>query len=189
MMESRSRGVLDAPRARGMTSGRRSNALRPLPYAPFLTPPSLRPLPYTPFLAPHLRSSSPGLTGRPSIPEAPVMKSRGRGVLDAPHARGMTSGRRSNALSLPYAPFLAPHLRSSSPGLTGRPSIPEASVMKSRSRGVRDAPHARGMTSGRRSNALHPSIRPLPCTTPSVVIARLDRATQYVRPAWALTWR
>src|SRR5258707_9260417 len=34
--------------------------------------------------APHLRSSSPGLTGRPSIPETPGMESRSRGVLDTP---------------------------------------------------------------------------------------------------------
>src|SRR5260370_42655599 len=34
--------------------------------------------------APHLQSSSPGLTGRPSIPETPVMESRSRGVLDTP---------------------------------------------------------------------------------------------------------
>ena len=29
-------------------------------------------------------SSSPGLTGRPSIPEAPVIEPKGRGVLDRP---------------------------------------------------------------------------------------------------------
>jgi hypothetical protein len=34
--------------------------------------------------APHSQSSSPGLTGRPSIPETPVMESRGRGILDRP---------------------------------------------------------------------------------------------------------
>src|SRR5258707_9673018 len=34
--------------------------------------------------APHLQSSSPGLTGRPSIPETPVMESRSRGVMDTP---------------------------------------------------------------------------------------------------------
>jgi hypothetical protein len=34
--------------------------------------------------APHPQSSSPGLTGRPSIPETPVMESRSRGVLDRP---------------------------------------------------------------------------------------------------------
>jgi len=34
--------------------------------------------------APHSRSSSPGLTGRPSIPPEPENKSRGRGVLDRP---------------------------------------------------------------------------------------------------------
>ena len=31
--------------------------------------------------------------GRSSIPETPVMESRSRGVLDTPHARGMTTGR------------------------------------------------------------------------------------------------
>jgi hypothetical protein len=35
--------------------------------------------------------SSPGLTGRPSIPETPMIDPRGRGVLDTPHARGMTT--------------------------------------------------------------------------------------------------
>ncbi|SCB41672.1 hypothetical protein GA0061098_1008332, partial [Bradyrhizobium shewense] len=34
--------------------------------------------------------SSPGLTGRSSIPEALVIESRGRGVLDSPPSRGMT---------------------------------------------------------------------------------------------------
>src|SRR3981189_483948 len=33
--------------------------------------------------APHSQSSSPGLTGRSSIPKTPVMESKGRGVLDA----------------------------------------------------------------------------------------------------------
>jgi hypothetical protein len=41
--------------------------------------------------APHSHSSSPGLTGRPSIPEEAVIESKGRGVLDTPHARGMTT--------------------------------------------------------------------------------------------------
>jgi hypothetical protein len=31
------------------------------------------------------------LTGRPSIPEKPVIESRSRGVLDAPLSRGMTT--------------------------------------------------------------------------------------------------
>src|SRR5207302_4595033 len=35
-------------------------------------------------IAPRSRSSSPGLTGRPSIPETLMIKSRGRGVLDRP---------------------------------------------------------------------------------------------------------
>src|SRR5439155_22381988 len=60
--------------------------------------------------APHSQSSSPGLTGRPSIPETPVMESRSRGVLDTPlepviglaegetRWRGMTAvGARSDA--------------------------------------------------------------------------------------------
>src|SRR5258707_638824 len=41
--------------------------------------------------APHSQSSSPGLTGRPSIPQASVIEPRGRGVLDTPHARSMTA--------------------------------------------------------------------------------------------------
>jgi hypothetical protein len=41
--------------------------------------------------APHSHSSSPGLTGRSSIPEAAVIEPRGRGELDTPHARGMTT--------------------------------------------------------------------------------------------------
>ena len=39
------------------------------------------------------QSSSPGLTGRPSIPETPVIEPRSRGVLDTPLARGMTTYR------------------------------------------------------------------------------------------------
>ena len=34
--------------------------------------------------------SSPGLTGRSSIPETSVLEPGSRGVLDAPHSRGMT---------------------------------------------------------------------------------------------------
>src|SRR6266852_5223582 len=34
--------------------------------------------------APPYQPSSPGLTGRPSIPPAPAMESKGRGVLDTP---------------------------------------------------------------------------------------------------------
>jgi hypothetical protein len=41
-------------------------------------------------------SSSPGLTGRPGIPETSTIESRSRGVLDTPHARGMTAGFQSN---------------------------------------------------------------------------------------------
>ena len=39
----------------------------------------------------YIRLSSPGLTGRSSIPETAVIESTGRGVLDPPHSRGMTS--------------------------------------------------------------------------------------------------
>ena len=38
----------------------------------------------------HTQSSSPGLTGRPSIPETPMIESISRGVLDTPPSRGMT---------------------------------------------------------------------------------------------------
>jgi hypothetical protein len=38
--------------------------------------------------------SSPGLTGRSSIPEAAVLEPRSRGVLDHPHARVMTASVR-----------------------------------------------------------------------------------------------
>jgi hypothetical protein len=46
--------------------------------------------------SPHTQPSSSGLTGRSSIPETSVMESISRGVLDPPHARGMTAvlGRR-----------------------------------------------------------------------------------------------
>ena len=37
------------------------------------------------------QSSSPGFTGRSSIPEASVIEPRSRGVLDTPLARGMTA--------------------------------------------------------------------------------------------------
>src|SRR5262245_27329120 len=37
-----------------------------------------------------LQMSSPGLTGRSSIPEAVLLEPKSRGVLDTPHARGMT---------------------------------------------------------------------------------------------------
>jgi hypothetical protein len=36
-------------------------------------------------------ASSRKMTGRPSIPEPPAIESRSRGVLDTPHARGMTT--------------------------------------------------------------------------------------------------
>jgi hypothetical protein len=46
--------------------------------------------------APRSQPSSPGSTGRSSIPEMAVMESRGRGLLDPPHARGMTIVARSD---------------------------------------------------------------------------------------------
>jgi hypothetical protein len=46
------------------------------------------------------RSSSPGLSGRPSIPETPVLEPKGRGVLDAPLSRSMTTeGKRDSLFS------------------------------------------------------------------------------------------
>ena len=50
-------------------------------------------------VASHPQLSSPGLTGRSSIPETAVFSPRSRGVLDTPPARGMTS----IAASLSYA--------------------------------------------------------------------------------------
>src|SRR3954452_3314158 len=44
----------------------------------------------------HLSVSSPGLTGRSSIPETARLESRGCGVLDPPPARGMTATFRLN---------------------------------------------------------------------------------------------
>ena len=43
---------------------------------------------------PRSQPSSPGLTGRTSIPETSAMESRSRSVLDTPHARGMTMKKR-----------------------------------------------------------------------------------------------
>jgi hypothetical protein len=49
--------------------------------------------------------SSPGLTGRPSIPETPMTEPRSRGVLGPPLSRGMTTfilgGRPATPLSRP----------------------------------------------------------------------------------------
>src|SRR6202790_5572797 len=59
------------------------------------------------------------------------IKARGRGVLDTPLARGMTTF---------CVGADAPHSQPSSPGLTGRSSIPEMPAMKSRSRGIPDTP-------------------------------------------------
>jgi hypothetical protein len=66
----------------------------------------------------------------------------------------------------------APHLQPSSPGLTGRPSIPQASVIEPRSRGVRDTAFA-GYDG--RWWRRHPSF---------VVIARSEATKQSI-----LSWR
>ena len=42
--------------------------------------------------------SSPGSTGRPSIPKAPMIQSMSCGVLDTPHTRGMTIDRVRDGL-------------------------------------------------------------------------------------------
>ena len=63
----------------------------------------------------------------------------------------------------------------SSPGLTGRSSIPEAIVMEPRGRGVLDSPPSRGMTVSSGEPA-HTSYSVIPTLG---VIARLDRAIQY----------
>jgi hypothetical protein len=43
------------------------------------------------YVSRHTRLSSPGLSGRSSIPETEVIEPRNRGVLDHPHSRVMTS--------------------------------------------------------------------------------------------------
>jgi len=60
-----------------------------------------------------------------------MIKSRGRGVLDRPVKPDDDSFLWSER---------APHSHSSSPGLTGRPSIPETLMMESRGRGVLHRP-------------------------------------------------
>ena len=55
-----------------------------------------------------LYSSSPGLTGRSSIPETAAIEPRSRGVLDAPPSRGDDS--KCVALALPF-PNIASHSR------------------------------------------------------------------------------
>jgi hypothetical protein len=133
------------------------------------------------------QSSSPGLTGRSSIPETSVIEPTSRGVLDTPLARGMTAVGRGEHLNFVVIARSAATKQSifffarrdgllrfarndglrigcskiesekcdrrscatpqlSSPGLTGRSSIPETSVIEPRSRGVLDTPLARGMT-------------------------------------------
>src|SRR5437773_6537851 len=47
--------------------------------------------------------SSPGLTGRPSIPETAVIESMSRGVLDAPLSRSMTVFVRRQSGTLPVS--------------------------------------------------------------------------------------
>jgi hypothetical protein len=55
------------------------------------------------------RCHRPALTGRPSIPETPMIESRSRGVLDPPHARGMTESY-GDAPSLPLPAKTNPDL-------------------------------------------------------------------------------
>jgi hypothetical protein len=59
------------------------------------------------------RLSSPGLTGRPSIPEMSMMEPRNRGVLDTPHARGTTTvnGARQSSKRRWWARSALPTLR------------------------------------------------------------------------------
>ena len=52
----------------------------------------------------HIQLSSPGLTGRPSIPETSMIEPRSRGVLDPPHARGTTACVKSRTLPRPRRP-------------------------------------------------------------------------------------
>jgi hypothetical protein len=80
--------------------------------------------------------------------------------IGAPSLRG--AKRRSNPLFLGAAPWIAslafamtvsrraPHSQLSSPGLTGRPSIPEASVIEPKGRGVLDTTleHVIGLDEG-----------------------------------------
>jgi hypothetical protein len=51
------------------------------------------------FKQPLSQSSSPGSTGRPSIPETLVIEPKGRGVLDAPLSRSMTTEGNVNPRS------------------------------------------------------------------------------------------
>src|SRR5258708_12750322 len=77
--------------------------------------------------APHLRSSSPGLTGRPSIPETPVMESRSRAVLDTPLepfiglAEGETRCRGMTPVGGGHHPPLRCQYRPSPPSSTRQP--------------------------------------------------------------------
>jgi predicted ATPase with chaperone activity len=97
-------------------------------------------------MTPHSQLSSSGLTGRSSIAETSAIESTSRGVLDAPHARGMTAVFWTALPVIASMSAMTPHSQLSSSGLTGRSSIPETSAIESISRGVLDAPHARGMT-------------------------------------------
>jgi len=85
-------------------------------------------------------------SGRSSLPETSAIESISRGVLDAPHARGMTAVFGTTLPVIASTSAKKPHSQLSSSGLTGRSSIPETSAIESTSRGVLDAPHARGMT-------------------------------------------
>jgi len=81
-----------------------------------------------------------------SIPETPAMESRSRGVPGPRSSRGRqgwkTAAPRVGDRGLP------PPSQLSSPGLTGRPRIPETPVMESRSRGVLGPRSSRGRQSG-----------------------------------------
>ena len=76
----------------------------------------------------HIQLSSPGSTGRPSIPETAVIESIGRGVLDAPLSRSMTVLCRDNPASGSEAQMIEPKCsgRSRLPHL--RPECPPTQV-------------------------------------------------------------
>src|SRR4030081_3052171 len=75
--------------------------------------------------APQSQLSSPGLIGRPGIPEALVIESKGRGVLGHPLSRGMT---------INYGATSCAQLRNQSCGSDG--TSPDAS-MRSQPEGAR----------------------------------------------------
>ncbi|WP_445217335.1 hypothetical protein ACKWRH_35585 [Bradyrhizobium sp. Pa8] len=65
-------------------------------------------------MQPHTQLSSPGSTGRSSIPEAPEIEPRGRGVLDAPVKPGHDSGVWLN--------------KTQSPSCHSAPVLPDAAI-------------------------------------------------------------